>query len=97
MIFETSQQFLSFVDANGGPEKLAMLVFNNSYTKVFGEGEVFNPAEDFDASTGLFRFVEYDIRRLEYVSYKGLLYLEGITFAGEGVDKDTINFRSFRP
>lgn len=96
-MFETPQAFLDFVNENGGPSQLAMLVFNNSYIKLYGDGESFNPTVDFDVEKGLFRFIETDVKRREYITFKSYLYLEGVTFAPVGVNKDTLNYRNFRP
>lgn len=96
-MFVNAQEFLDFVNSKGGPNQLAMLVFNNSYVKVFGEGEFFNPTEHFDQTNGMFKFVEKDVKGREYHSYKFLDYLEGLTFAPPGVNKDTIYYRNYRP
>ncbi len=93
----TPQQFLDLVDANGGPEKLSMLIFNNSYTKVYGDGEFFNPDTDFDVTTGIFTFQERDIKKRRFHSIKFLEYLEGLTFAHKDEDRDSINYRNYRP
>lgn len=96
-MFESNQAFLDFINDRGGPEQVMMLIFNNSYIKVYGDNQSFDPEVDFDVNTGLFTFVEYDVKGREYISFKTLEYIEGLTMAPIGVDKDTINYRNFRP
>lgn len=97
MMFDTPQAFLDFVNENGGPSQLAMITFNNSYTKVYGEGEVFDPDNDFDVTRGIIKFVERDVMKRPYISFRSVEYVEGLTFAPIGEDKDKINYRNFRP
>lgn len=96
-MFESPQAFLDFIQARGGNEQVMMLVFNNSYIKVYGDKESFNPDEDFDVTTGIFTFIEEDVKGRKFISYKTLEYIEGLTMAPIGVDKDTINYRNYRP
>lgn len=96
-MFETGQEFLDFINDNGGYSQLLMLTFNNSYIKVYGDNEVFDPDKEFDIDKMMFKFVEYDVKDRAFISFKSLLYIEGITMAPPGVDKDTIYYRNFRP
>lgn len=96
-MFDTPQAFLDFINKNGGPSQLCQIVFNNSYVRVYGDGEQFDPEADYDLETGIIKFIERDIKGREFITYKSYIYIEGLTFAPIGVNKDTINYRNYRP
>lgn len=96
-MFDTPAKFLSFINANGGNSQVMMFIFNNSYTKVFADNDVFDPATMFDSATGIFKFVEEDVKARKYHSFKHLMYIEGVVMAPPGENKDKIYYRNFRP
>lgn len=83
----TFDKFKEEVDKNGGPEKVMVLYFNNSYNKGYGKGEVLS-YDDIEPETGIIRFREKDPYGNEFITTRMLEYLEGITFAAPGVSKD---------
>lgn len=89
------QQFLDFVEENGGMDQVITIIFNNSYVKTFGPDEKFNMGQ-VDLPRGLFKFVEEDDKGNVYTSFKTVMYVEGVTFAPPGVNKNIINWRSVR-
>lgn len=94
MMFDTPAELTAFINSKGGNSQVMMFVFNNSYTKVFGDDE-WNPS--MIDSKGIFKFVEEDVQGNEYHVYKHLEYLESITMAPPGVDRKTIYYRNYRP
>ena len=96
-MFNTVTEMVAFINKNGGPSQLAQIVFNNSYVKVYGEKKQFDPINDIDTETNFIKFTETDIKGREFISYKPCNLIEALTFAPVGVDKDTINYRNFRP
>lgn len=83
----TFDTFKAEVEKNGGPSKVMILYFNNSYNKGYGEGEVLS-YDDIDPATGIIRFIEKDLRGKKFMTTRMLEYLEGITFAYDGHSKD---------
>lgn len=83
----TFEKFKEEVDKNGGPEKVMVLYFNNSYNKGYGKGEVLS-YDDIEPETGIIRFREKDPYGKEFITTRMLEYLEAITFAAPGVSKD---------
>ncbi|MNH48416.1 hypothetical protein D3C79_1122620 [compost metagenome] len=49
-----------------------------------------------DLDRGLFKFIEEDEEGNPYISYKTVMYVEGVTFAPPGVKKIRINWRAVR-
>lgn len=83
----TFDKFKEEVDKNGGPEKVMVLYFNNSYNKGYGKGEVLS-YDDIEPETGIIRFREKDPYGKEFITTRMLEYLEAITFAAPGISKD---------
>lgn len=91
----TFDTFKAEVEKNGGPEKVMVLYFNNSYNKGYGDNEVLS-YDDIDPLTGIISFKEKDPTGKVFITTRMLEYLEGITFAAPGIHKDSYDHMFFR-
>lgn len=88
---------LAHINANGGLNQVITLIFNNSYVRTYGPDDEGLSMDEIDLEKGLFKFVELDEHMNEYISFKSVVYLEGVTMAPPGKDRKLINWRQVRP
>lgn len=98
----TTALLLKLIDDNGGDEKVAAILFNNAYRKVFAK-ERFDRTKNLVTTTAsvlegsetieLFKFKEPDTTGLEYDIYKPVIYVEGVVFIENEEDRVRMNPR----